>query len=330
MTSAKPLIPIEQTVLDNSAVLSTVNARELHAFLEVGKDFSNWIKDRINQYDFIENQDFIVCSPDLASKQGRGGHNAKEYHLTLDMAKEISMVERNAKGKEARQYFITCERRAKAAAIGHEESPELRELENTVQRVTRVNRLYREALESAKNSGLNIIEAITAAEEELQLLGIDVNEFHNIENYKRLARKNLMAQELAQEKRDVSLASKKGGRAARKPESDVHWSNYETREYLTVEDIAQVISQKTGQTHGARELEYALFNLGLQNMDYMLGVSLTSKGRKYACILEKIAWGDHFIEKYAWIPETVREIEGYVEMTRLGLQLHSPFNPHTR
>jgi anti-repressor protein len=91
--------------------VQTINARVLHVFLEVGKDFSNWVKDRIEQYNFVENQDF-VCSPILAS-EGRGGHNRKDYHLTLDMGKELAMVERNEKGKQARQYFIECERRAK-------------------------------------------------------------------------------------------------------------------------------------------------------------------------------------------------------------------------
>lgn len=89
-------------------VVQTVNARDLHAFLGVGKDFSNWIKDRIAAYSFNENSDF-VCSPILAS-EGRGGHNRLDYHLTLDMAKEMAMVERNAKGREARRYFIACER----------------------------------------------------------------------------------------------------------------------------------------------------------------------------------------------------------------------------
>lgn len=107
--------------------IQTVNARDLHAFLEVGKDFSNWIKDRIQQYGFVEGQDFLCspklgsatandCSPNLASK-GRGGHNIKEYALSLDMAKELAMVERNDKGKQARLYFIECERRAKANVI---------------------------------------------------------------------------------------------------------------------------------------------------------------------------------------------------------------------
>ncbi|MBF0140790.1 MAG: antA/AntB antirepressor family protein, partial [Magnetococcales bacterium] len=104
------LLPVAQGPIGDELV-PTVNARELHVFLEVGKDFSNWIKDRIGKYKFVENQDFI-CSPDLASK-GRGGHNAIEYHLTLDMAKELAMVQSNAKGQQARRYFIRCEKRLK-------------------------------------------------------------------------------------------------------------------------------------------------------------------------------------------------------------------------
>ena len=99
--------------------IQTVNARDLHAFLEVGKDFSNWVKDRIQKYGFVENQDFVIASPVLAKQSGRGGDRcSKDYHLSLDMAKELAMVERNDKGKQARQYFIECERRAKANVIG--------------------------------------------------------------------------------------------------------------------------------------------------------------------------------------------------------------------
>jgi len=73
----------------------------------VGKDFSTWIKHRIDAFEFAEGSDFVF-SPVLGT--GNRGRPAKDYHLTLDMAKELSMVERNAKGKEARQYFIECER----------------------------------------------------------------------------------------------------------------------------------------------------------------------------------------------------------------------------
>lgn len=101
------LINIYSTTIGQE-VKETVNARELHSFLEVGKDFSNWIKDRINSFGFVENQDFVVFA-----NSGEKGRPSIEYGLSLDMAKELSMVERNEKGKQARQYFIECERRAK-------------------------------------------------------------------------------------------------------------------------------------------------------------------------------------------------------------------------
>ncbi|SPP31539.1 hypothetical protein ARAF_0672 [Arsenophonus endosymbiont of Aleurodicus floccissimus] len=98
----------------NGGLIQTVNARDLHAFLEIGKDFSNWIKDRIRQYGFVENQDYIIVenlsSPKLASAKSRQ-RPMKDYYISIDMAKELSMVERNEKGKQARQYFIECERR---------------------------------------------------------------------------------------------------------------------------------------------------------------------------------------------------------------------------
>ncbi|MGK9453195.1 antA/AntB antirepressor family protein [Acidithiobacillus caldus] len=105
------LVPVSRQVIGGEEVFA-VNARDLHRFLDVGKDFSNWIKDRIVKYGFFENQDFI-CSPFLASKDqpvGRGGHNRMDYILTLDMAKELAMVERTERGRQARRYFIACEK----------------------------------------------------------------------------------------------------------------------------------------------------------------------------------------------------------------------------
>lgn len=99
----------ERTVGD--APVQTVDARELHSFLQVGSAFKDWIARRILDYGFAEGQDF--CS---FLSESQGGRPSKEYALTLDMAKELAMVERNAKGKQARTYFIECERRAKDAA----------------------------------------------------------------------------------------------------------------------------------------------------------------------------------------------------------------------
>lgn len=93
-------------------IQQTVNARELHAFLEVGKDFSNWIKDRIEKYGFLENIDYVKFSPNLA-KTPNGGRPSVEYYISLSMGKELGMVERSDKGREIRQYFIRCEKELK-------------------------------------------------------------------------------------------------------------------------------------------------------------------------------------------------------------------------
>ena len=105
------LIKVKSMQLTGVKVQS-VNARDLHAFLESGKDFATWMKDRITQYGFIENEDYEVFAE--IGNNPSGGRPAKEYMISLDMAKELSMVERNEKGKQARQYFIECERRVKA------------------------------------------------------------------------------------------------------------------------------------------------------------------------------------------------------------------------
>lgn len=97
-------------ITTNESGAQVVSARELHKFLESRRDFSNWIKDRIEKYGFIENQDYQLLN-NFGEQTGRGGHNKKEYALTLDTAKEISMVEGNEKGRQARRYFIECEKK---------------------------------------------------------------------------------------------------------------------------------------------------------------------------------------------------------------------------
>ncbi|WP_375707050.1 antA/AntB antirepressor family protein [Bartonella sp. AA126HLJHH] len=106
------LIPIsEQTV--GQEIVQTVNARNLHAFLEAKRDFSNWIKDRIIKYNLEEGIDYILT---LAKTGERQNVVLKEYYLTLNVAKELSMLENNKKGREARLYFIKCERLLKQVA----------------------------------------------------------------------------------------------------------------------------------------------------------------------------------------------------------------------
>ena len=85
-----------------------VNARELHQFLESKQDFSTWIKNRIEKYGLVENEDYAVFHKFMENPNG--GRPQIEYALTIDAAKELSMVEGNEKGKQARHYFIACEK----------------------------------------------------------------------------------------------------------------------------------------------------------------------------------------------------------------------------
>ena len=101
--------------------INAVNARELHAFLEVGKDFSDWIKAQIERARLVEHRDFeiieVLTSPKKGSTKARA-QKAKEYALTLDAGKHIGMLSNTEKGYEVREYFITCERVAHQAVQG--------------------------------------------------------------------------------------------------------------------------------------------------------------------------------------------------------------------
>lgn len=88
-----------------------VDGRELHEFLEVGRDFTNWIKDRIEKYGFVEDYDYKLTLTKIGERQNVTRH---DYELSIEMAKELCMVENNDKGKQARKYFIDCEKRYKS------------------------------------------------------------------------------------------------------------------------------------------------------------------------------------------------------------------------
>lgn len=92
-----------------------VNARELHQFLGNKREFATWIKQRIEQYGFVENQDY--SSFDNIVKRDNGATVRKEYALSIEMAKELSMVENNEKGRIARKYFIACEDKLKQGLL---------------------------------------------------------------------------------------------------------------------------------------------------------------------------------------------------------------------
>jgi phage anti-repressor protein len=98
---------IKKSVNDN--LIQTVNARDLHGFLEVGRDFSSWIKSRIKKYEFIENEDYTI--PKTGDIDNKGAKSKIEYYLTISMAKELALVQNNQKGREIRKYFIEVEKK---------------------------------------------------------------------------------------------------------------------------------------------------------------------------------------------------------------------------
>lgn len=103
-------IPLELSTIGAESV-KTCNARNVHAELGVKKDFSDWIKAQIKRAMLVENVDYIIVP-----QKGEGGKFAPiEYHLTIEAGKHIAMLSGTAKGRKVREYFLECERQAKAA-----------------------------------------------------------------------------------------------------------------------------------------------------------------------------------------------------------------------
>ena len=114
------LIPLHSQTINGNAV-ETVSARELHTFVESKRQFADWIKNRIEKYGFVENQDFIKVVENHASQKNGAEKSMTydnwqgriEYFVSVGMAKELAMVENNDKGSQARKYFIECEKQLK-------------------------------------------------------------------------------------------------------------------------------------------------------------------------------------------------------------------------
>jgi anti-repressor protein len=131
-----------------------VDGRELHEFLEVGRDFVNWIKYRIEQYGFSEGSDYKLTLARIGERQNVTRH---DYELSLDMAKELCMVENNERGRQARKYFIECERRAKGLNV-EALSPQLQLLIQMEQRTLQLEERQQEteqAITTIKETLLN-------------------------------------------------------------------------------------------------------------------------------------------------------------------------------
>lgn len=100
------LVPVQKQK-DGSVVVS---GRDLHNFLDVKTKYADWFK-RMSEYGFDENVDFVVFLKNEKDDTAFGGsRKITDHAMTLDMAKEISMIQRTERGKQARQYFIQVEK----------------------------------------------------------------------------------------------------------------------------------------------------------------------------------------------------------------------------
>lgn len=131
----------------------TLSARELHEFLEIKTEFAKWMH-RMCEYGFSKDVDYRVIVKN--DENPLGGRPSTDYEITIDMAKEISMIQRNEKGKEARQYFIEVEKQwnspERVIARGLIESKKMIENLNNQIVEMRPKALFADAVSTSKES----------------------------------------------------------------------------------------------------------------------------------------------------------------------------------
>lgn len=136
------LIKTTRLVL-NDENTTAISARELWKFLESKQDFSTWIKRRIEKYGFSEGRDYLLHN--FVEQLPSGTKHCIDYCVSLDMAKELAMVENNERGRQARQYFIEVEKRYRQNPITTES------IVAALTPVIRENEQFRAKLELARN-----------------------------------------------------------------------------------------------------------------------------------------------------------------------------------
>ena len=191
------LIKLNETKVGDEFV-QTVNARELHVFLGNGDMFANWIKNRIEKYGFVENQDFVSFLE--TTKKPNGGRPSREYYITLDMAKQLTMVENNEKGMQVRKYFIECEKKLREI-VQPQQAQHVGKLEDKLRTIafalnhSNISPIAKETalITSAETlTGISIsyrpqIEQVTYSAKEIgDMLGISANRIGRIANAHRL------------------------------------------------------------------------------------------------------------------------------------------------
>lgn len=98
-------LKILKTNIDGAEV-NSVNAREIHSYINSNQDYSDWIKKRLKSLGAVENIDYVI----FHKKMEKRGRPQKEYIVTTDIGKHLGMMERNKEGREIRQHFIDIEK----------------------------------------------------------------------------------------------------------------------------------------------------------------------------------------------------------------------------
>ena len=170
------LIQISKNTI-NGAETNSVNAREIHKYLEVKTKFADWIKRAIEKYDFIENQDYAIL------KNGNGNNAYIDYIVVLDMAKELAMLENNPKGKETRKYFIEFEKQGKN--LINQQSQEIQLLQGMLNTISKMDNRVTELEQTRRLENWQELALIEAKNKKVY----SIAEKHDLSNDKEMIRK---------------------------------------------------------------------------------------------------------------------------------------------
>ena len=191
------LIPLHSQTIDGNAV-ETVSARELHAFLESKRQFSDWIKAKLERLRLVENKDFVIISQNC--EKPLGGRSALEYFITLDTAKHIAMMENTERGFEVRDYFIECEKKLKQVFSPKQKFLlNILEADDELSRAVAINQYEVGYVRPLENKVVKQEEQIVVLEPKGQFYDavvqsetlLDLGEVSKLLNYKGLGRNNL-------------------------------------------------------------------------------------------------------------------------------------------
>ena len=167
------LIQITKNTINGVEVINSVNAREIHNYLGVKTRFNDWINRAIEKYDFIENIDYSILS----------NGNSKDFVVTLDMAKELAMLENNPKGKETRKYFIEFEKQGKA--LINQQSHEIQLLQGMLNTISKMDNRVTELEQTRRLENWQELALIEAKNKKVY----SIAEKHDLSNDKEMIRK---------------------------------------------------------------------------------------------------------------------------------------------